>query len=56
MRIATSLKGLAPTSLLPGITMNTAPGDHFPIKQMQMIRFKGDQWESFGPVIEAKMN
>jgi branched-chain amino acid transport system substrate-binding protein len=56
MRIATSLKGLAPTSLLPGITMNTAPGDHFPIKQMQMIRFKGDQWESFGPVLEAKMN
>lgn len=56
MKVATSLNGFTPASLLPGITMNTAPGDHFPIKQMQLMRFKGDQWELFGPVIAAKLN
>ncbi|MFV0281090.1 MAG: ABC transporter substrate-binding protein [Rhodoblastus sp.] len=56
MKVATSLKGFAPASLLPGITMNTAPGDHFPIKQMQLVRFKGEHWELFGPIMEAKLD
>ncbi|MGX7743454.1 ABC transporter substrate-binding protein [Rhodopseudomonas parapalustris] len=55
MKVATSLKGYAPASLLPGITMNTSPTDHFPIEQMQLMRFKGDRWEMFGEVLEAKV-
>ncbi|WP_420132525.1 ABC transporter substrate-binding protein [Rhodopseudomonas sp.] len=55
MKVATSLKGYAPSALLPGITMNTSPTDHFPIEQMQLMRFKGDRWEMFGGVIEAKL-
>ena len=56
MKVATSLKGYAPSSLLPGITMNTSPTDHFPIEQMQLMRFKGDRWEMFGDVLEARVN
>ncbi|QLH70745.1 ABC transporter substrate-binding protein [Rhodopseudomonas palustris] len=55
MKVATSLKGYAPASLLPGITMNTSPTDHFPIEQMQLMRFKGDRWEMFGDVLEARV-
>ncbi|MFZ5735551.1 MAG: ABC transporter substrate-binding protein [Pseudomonadota bacterium] len=55
MKVATSLKGYAPASLLPGITMNTSPTDHFPIEQMQLMRFKGDRWEMFGEVLEARV-
>ncbi|MFC0239866.1 ABC transporter substrate-binding protein [Rhodopseudomonas telluris] len=55
MKVATSLKSYAPSALLPGITMNTSPTDHFPIEQMQLMRFKGDRWEMFGNVIEAKL-
>ncbi|MCG6206225.1 ABC transporter substrate-binding protein [Rhodopseudomonas sp. HC1] len=55
MKVATSLKGYAPSSLLPGITMNTSPTDHFPIEQMQLMRFKGDRWEMFGEVLEARV-
>ncbi|MCD0419098.1 ABC transporter substrate-binding protein [Rubrivivax sp. JA1024] len=55
MKVATSLKGYAPASLLPGITMNTSPTDHFPIEQMQLMRFKGDRWQMFGEVLEAKV-
>jgi len=55
MKVATSLKGYAPSALLPGITMNTSPTDHFPIEQMQLMRFKGDRWEMFGDALEAKV-
>jgi len=37
--------------LLPGITVNTGPTDFAPIKQMQMVRFNGEKWERFGPVL-----
>jgi branched-chain amino acid transport system substrate-binding protein len=37
--------------LLPGITVNTGPDDYAPIKQMQMVRFAGERWEAFGPVM-----
>ncbi len=53
MKQATSLKGFAPASLLPGITMNTSSTDYFPVKQMQMMRFKGERWELFGSVIDG---
>jgi branched-chain amino acid transport system substrate-binding protein len=40
--------------LLPGITLNTAEGDAFPIESMQVMRFKGEQWELIGDVIDTR--
>ncbi len=55
MKQAESLKNVKIGGLMPGITLNTAPDDHFPIEQMQLMRFKGEMWEMFGPVIEGKI-
>lgn len=53
LRQAESLKGFSPDLLLPGITINTSPSDHFPIKQMQLQKFDGASWVRFGPVLEG---
>jgi branched-chain amino acid transport system substrate-binding protein len=29
--------------------------DFFPIEQMQMMRFNGERWELFGPVIAGEI-
>jgi hypothetical protein len=31
--------------LLPGITLNTSPNDHQPIKEFREVRFNGKAWE-----------
>jgi branched-chain amino acid transport system substrate-binding protein len=51
MRQAASLKNFGPDTLLPGIKINTSPTDFAPIKQLQMMRFKGEKWELFGDII-----
>ncbi|MBV8888041.1 MAG: ABC transporter substrate-binding protein [Alphaproteobacteria bacterium] len=50
---ATHLQGMAVPMLLPGITMTTSPTDYSPIKQMQLQRFDGARWVSFGGVVEG---
>ncbi|MGI5285661.1 ABC transporter substrate-binding protein [Nonomuraea polychroma] len=40
--------------LLPGVTLNTAQGDGFPIESMQLMTFKGERWELFGDVIDTR--
>ncbi len=55
MRQAASLKNLAIGALLPGIVVNTSQTDFFPIEQMQMMRFNGERWELFGPVIAGEI-
>jgi branched-chain amino acid transport system substrate-binding protein len=55
MKQAENLKDLKIGAMIPGIVLNTSPTDHFPIEQMQLMRFKGDRWEKFGPVIEGKI-
>jgi branched-chain amino acid transport system substrate-binding protein len=55
MKQAASLKDFAPDTLLPGITINTSPTDFAPIKQLQMMRFKGDKWELFGDVMSSAL-
>ncbi len=55
MRQAANLKSLELGMLLPGITINTGPDDYAPIKQMQMMRFKGETWELFGPVMTGEV-
>ncbi|MGZ5829053.1 MAG: ABC transporter substrate-binding protein [Xanthobacteraceae bacterium] len=53
MKQAANLKNLEIPMLLPDIKVNTGPKDFYPIEQMQMQRFNGEQWELFGPVISG---
>jgi branched-chain amino acid transport system substrate-binding protein len=55
MRQAADLKHVELGMLLPGITVNTSQDDYYPIKQSQMIRFNGERWERFGPIIDDEM-
>jgi ABC-type branched-subunit amino acid transport system substrate-binding protein len=53
MKQAANLKDFRTEVLLPGIKINTGPGDFAPISQLQLMRFKGEKWELFGDVISA---
>jgi len=55
MRQAANLRDLEVGLLLPGIRINTSPNDYFPIEQMQMMRFTGENWELFGPVMSGEV-
>ncbi len=55
MKQAASLKGLKLDMLLPGMSINTGPNDFAPIKQMQMMRFNGERWELFGPLMSGEV-
>jgi branched-chain amino acid transport system substrate-binding protein len=54
MKQAASLKNFAPDVFLPGIVVNTSDIDYAPVKQLQMMRFKGGKWELFGELIDAE--
>jgi branched-chain amino acid transport system substrate-binding protein len=56
MKQAASLHDLKLGLLLPGITINTGPDDFAPIEQLQMMRFTGDRWELFGPIINGEVS
>lgn len=51
MRQALSLKDFTTPLLLPGITINTSPTNYLPIRQFQLQRFNGENWELFGDVL-----
>jgi branched-chain amino acid transport system substrate-binding protein len=55
LKQAANLKNFTVPTLLPGVTMNTSVSDLFPIEQMQMMRFNGERWELFGPVIAGEI-
>jgi branched-chain amino acid transport system substrate-binding protein len=55
MKQAASIKDFAPDTLLPGITINTAPDNFAPIEQLQMMRLKGRKWELFGDIISSDL-
>jgi branched-chain amino acid transport system substrate-binding protein len=52
LKQATSLKNVQLDLALPGIVNNTTPNDYRVNKQLQMMKFNGERWELFGPVIE----
>src|ERR1700730_8471331 len=54
MKEAANLKDLELGMLLPGIKINTAPDDYYPLEQLQMMRFTGERWELFGPVMSGE--
>ena len=41
---------------LPGTRIRTSPTDFAPLEQLQMMRFKGESWELFGPVMSGEKN
>jgi len=52
LKQATNLKNVQLDLALPGILGNTTPNDYRVNKQLQMMRFNGERWELFGPIIE----
>ena len=54
MKQATNLHDLSLPLLLPGMKINTSPTDYRPIKQMQLARFNGTNWELFGELLSEE--
>ncbi|TYL88396.1 ABC transporter substrate-binding protein [Bradyrhizobium rifense] len=52
MKQAASLKDVASDVALPGIKANTSAADYRVNKQLQMMKFNGERWELFGPILE----
>ncbi len=52
MKQAAGLKDVQLDLSLPGIVGNTSPTDYRVNKQLQMMKFDGERWEGFGPIIE----
>ena len=38
---------------IPGIRIKTTTTDFYPIEQVQMMKFTGEKWELFGPIIDG---
>lgn len=49
---AASLKNVQLDLALPGILANTTATDYRVNKQLQMMKFNGERWELFGPILE----
>src|SRR6476661_3595291 len=41
---------------LPGTKIRTSPTDFAPLEQLQMMRFKDESWELFGPLMSGEKN
>ena len=37
----------------PGIRIKTSPTDFYPIEQVQMMKFSGENWQLFGPILDG---
>jgi hypothetical protein len=55
MKQAAGLKDFTSEVMLPGIKVNTAANDFFPIEQMQLMKFNGEAWEVFGDIIAGEV-
>jgi len=56
MKQATSIKGYVADLALPGMTTSTTPDDWRINKQFQMMKFDGQRWVMFGPVLTDELN
>jgi branched-chain amino acid transport system substrate-binding protein len=52
LKQATNLKNVELDLALPGIPVSTTPNDYRVNKRFQMMRFNGERWEMFGPILE----
>jgi branched-chain amino acid transport system substrate-binding protein len=51
MRQAANLKDVRLDLLLPGLSINTSRTDYRIVKEFRMMRFTGERWEPFGPIV-----
>jgi branched-chain amino acid transport system substrate-binding protein len=51
MRQAANLKDMRLDLLLPGLAINTSRTDYRVVKEFRMMRFNGERWEPFGPIV-----
>jgi branched-chain amino acid transport system substrate-binding protein len=51
---AASLNNVELDMLLPGVKVSTSPTDFAPVKQWQLMRFEGTNWQLFGDVINGE--
>jgi branched-chain amino acid transport system substrate-binding protein len=56
MKQAANLKDFEPGTLLPGIKINTSLTDFYPIEQLQLMKFEGETWKLFGPVMSGEIS
>ena len=56
MKQATNIKGYVPDLALPGMTLSTTPDDWRINKQFQMMKFDGQRWVLFGPILTDEFN
>ncbi|WP_050424477.1 ABC transporter substrate-binding protein [Bradyrhizobium tropiciagri] len=52
MKVAANLD-IEIDGLIPGIRVKTSQTDFYPIEQVQMMRFTGERWEAFGPILDG---
>jgi branched-chain amino acid transport system substrate-binding protein len=55
MRQAASLHDFVPDTFTPGIRIDTAANDFYPIEQLKMMRFDGENWQAFGDAIGGEL-
>ena len=53
MKHAANIKNLKLPLLLPNMALNTTPTDFFLVKQGQLAKFTGTQWQGFGDVLST---
>jgi branched-chain amino acid transport system substrate-binding protein len=53
LRQAENLHGFEVPALLPGISVNTGPADHIPVKTFRLQRWDGASWVRFGELVEG---
>ena len=54
LKQARNISGLSLPTLIPGITINTGPGNSMAYTQLQLQRWTGSSWEQFGEVLGAE--
>ena len=54
MKQAANLRNVELDGLLPGVRINTSPDKYAPLTQLRLMRFKGEAWELFGPVLNTE--
>jgi len=53
MRQAENLKDVELPLLLPGIRVSTSKDDHYPVKQLRLVRWDGARWVPFGELLST---
>jgi branched-chain amino acid transport system substrate-binding protein len=54
MKQAANLKNFRSAVFLEGIAANTSPSDYFVLEQLQMMKFTGQSWDFFGPILSSE--